>query len=429
MSASFVQELQLLDQQFQLHPQHLAGSREPALVLVRGEGSRLWDATGRVYYDGVSALWNVIVGYGRSELAEAAADQIRLLPFANNYAGTTNEPAVRLAARLARLAPDPLNHVFFTAGGGEANETAMKLARFYWSIRGKTSKHTIISREGAYHGTGFGSMAATGLPSYWEHFGPLAPGFRHVPAFSVQALERCITEEGPDSIAAFIAEPVQGVAGVYPPPPDYFPRVRALCDRYDVLLIADEVITGFGRTGRYWGVQQWGVVPDLLVFAKGVTSGYLPLGGVIASDAIKQEIDSAPAGTRFMHAYTYSGHPVCCAVGLRNLEIIEREGLVECAAQGGIALKTVLESLRELPQVRAVRGLGMMWGVELTTPQLAERAYGQMRDDGLIARFRAANLILAPPLSTSTGELSEMINIFVAAVRAVAGATSICSER
>ncbi|HEY8745324.1 MAG TPA: aspartate aminotransferase family protein [Chloroflexota bacterium] len=413
-------ELGALDRAHQIHPQQLDVDHLAPVVFARGEGAILWDADGRRYLDGLSCLWNVNVGHGRRELATAAADQMATLAFANNYVGFGNEPAIRLAARLAELAPGDLNHVFFTTGGAESNESAFKLARFYWSLRGRPEKVKIISRSGGYHGVGMGAMAATGLPAYWTHFGPLPPGFSQVPAMSAEALEAHIQAEGPETVAAFIAEPVQGVAGVMPPPPDYFPQVRAICDRYDVLLIADEVITGFGRTGRYWGLQNWNVTPDILSFAKGVTSGYLPLGGIIFSERIRAEM-RAEAQERFMHAYTYSGHPTCCAVGLRNLEIIEKEGLVARAAASGRRMLNSLTALQSRPDVVEVRGLGMMAAVEFRTGSgIAARALVEARRRGLITRFREEHLLLAPPLVTSEAELDEMTDIFCASVAAVA---------
>lgn len=416
-------ELGDLDRAHQLHPQQFDAEQQQPVVFTRGEGVTLWDADGRRYLDGISCLWNVNVGHGRRELAAAGAEQMATLAFANNYVGYGNEPAIRLAARLAELAPGDLQHVFFTTGGSQSNESAFKLARFYWSVQGRPEKVKIISRTGGYHGVGMGAMAATGLPAYWSHFGPLPPGFCQVAAMSAQALEAQILAEGPETVAAFIAEPVQGVAGVYPPPDAYFPQVRAICDRHGVLMIADEVITGFGRTGRYWGLDHWDVTPDIIAFAKGVTSGYLPLGGIIFSDRIRAVLH-ANAGERFMHAYTYSGHPACCAVGLRNLEIIEQEGLVARAAASGVRLLNNLALLRAQPFVSEVRGLGMMAAVEFRAGSgIAARALLEARYRGLITRAREENLLLAPPLVTSDAELDEMTAIFQAAITAVAGDT------
>jgi adenosylmethionine-8-amino-7-oxononanoate aminotransferase len=415
-------ELLDVDRAHLLHPQHFDPDHEHAIVFDRGQGAILWDVEGRRYLDGLSCLWNVNVGHGRRELADAAARQMATMAFSSAYVGTTNKPAIELAARLAALAPGDLNTVFFTTGGAESNESAFKTARFYWNVRGRPDKVKILSRTNGYHGVTMGAMAATGLPVFWQRFGPLPPGFGQVAPMSPEALETRILEEGPETVAAFIAEPVQGAGGVYVPPDDYFPQVRAICDRHDVLLIADEVITGFGRTGRYWGVQHWNVTPDILSFAKGVTSGYLPLGGVIISDRIRETLRSAGPDAKWMHAYTYSGHPTCCAVGLRNLDIIEDEGLVERAAASGQRLLAGLAPLRAKPYVQEVRGLGMMAAVELRQGSgIAPRAIAEARRRGLICRFRADIAMLAPPLVTTDAELDEMTGILRESVASVAG--------
>src|SRR5205823_11339175 len=275
--------------------------------------------------------------------------------------------------------------VYFTTGGAESNEAAFKTARFYWKIHGRPDKVTFISRVHAYHGVTMAAASATGMAAYHRMFAPLVPNFVQVaPPYpyrwpdyggkggdpgieAADALEQAILRAGPDTVAAIIAEPVMGAGGVIVPPDSYFPKLREICDRYDVLLIADEVITGFGRTGRWFALGHWGVEPDLVSFAKGVTSGYLPLGGVIVSKRVHDALLAAPMDRRFMHAATYSGHPVCCAVGLRNVEIIENEGLVERAAVMGKRLLAALEGLRDLPVVGEVRGLGLMAGIELVT--------------------------------------------------------------
>ena len=411
-----------LDRDHLLHPQHYDADHEQAIVFDRGEGAIMWDVDGRRYLDGLSCLWNVNVGHGRRELADAAAEQMARLAFATAYIGSTNEPAIRLAARLANLAPGDLNTVFFTTGGAQSNETAFKTARFYWNLKGKPDKIKILSRENGYHGVGMGSMAATGMPIFWHRFGPLPPGFGQIPPLSAEALEERIVREGPETVAAFIAEPVQGAGGVYPPPDDYFPRVREICDRYDVLFLADEVITGFGRTGRYWAVEHWNVVPDMLSFAKGVTSGYLPLGGVIISDRIRETLRAAGPDAKWMHAYTYSAHPTCCAVGLRNLDIIEDERLVERAAQSGARLLSGLAPLRARSDVQEVRGLGMMAAVEFKQGTgLGQLVVLEAKRRGLFTRFRGDIIMLAPCLVTTDAQLDEMTAIIRDSVESVAG--------
>src|SRR6516162_3016626 len=267
-----------------IHPLHHPQDHQQPIVMVEGRGAILKDAEGREYIDGLSCLWNVNAGHGRVELAQAAAEQMSRLAFVSSYAGTTNIPAIRLAERLAALSYANISGVYLTTGGAESNESAFKMARYYWKVQGRPKKVKIISRIHAYHGLTLGAMSATGMAAFHKMFGPLAPDFLQIPApyayrwpgdgdvgiEAADALEQAILREGPDTVAAFIAEPVMGAGGVIPPPPTYFPRVREICDRYDVLLIADEVITGFGRTGRWFGMEHYGVVPDLMVFAKGV---------------------------------------------------------------------------------------------------------------------------------------------------------------
>jgi putrescine aminotransferase len=423
-------ELLEADRRYLVHPLHYPDDHRQPLIVVEGKGAMLRDADGREYIDGLSGLWNVNIGHGRGELADAASAQMRRLAFASAYSGATNEPAVRLAQKIVGLAYSNSAAVYFTTAGAESNESAFKFARYYWKIRDKPHKTKIISRIHAYHGVTMAAMSATGMASYRNMFGPLISGFIQVaPPYAYRwtgyeeagigaadAVEKAILSEGSDTVAAVIAEPVMGAGGVIAPPPSYFPRLREICDRHDVLLIADEVITGFGRTGRWFALGHWGIEPDLVSFAKGVTSGYLPLGGVIASKAVHEAIESAPADRRFMHAATYSGHPVCCAVGLRNVEIIESEGLVERAAIMGRRLLAGLEELRDLPIVGDVRGLGMMCGVELVTDRntktpalgLGARFLRESLARGLLPRLRPGSadppigdtICLAPPLMT-----------------------------
>ena len=414
-----------LDQAYLLHPQHHPADHTAPVIFARGEGAILWDVQGRRYIDGLSCLWNVNVGHGRRELADAGARQMAQLAFANAYAGASNEPAITLAARLAALAPPGLRTTFFTTGGAESNDTAIKTARFYWSLRGQPEKIKVLSRLDGYHGVTMGAMGATALPAFHPRFGPLPAGFRHVPAMDADALEAAIVEEGPETVAAYIAEPVQGAGGVYPPPADYFPRVRRLCDRYGILFIADEVITGFGRTGTFWGLQQWGVAPDLLSFAKGITSGYLPLGGVILSDAIRDVLFAQPPDVKWMHAYTYSAHPTCCAVAHANLDVIEREGLVARAARLGARLQERLAALGELPYVREARGLGMMGAVDLdpaAVPGSAAALVGEMKRRGVFTRHRNDTVMVAPPLVIAEAELEELVDVLAGTLRDLARA-------
>ncbi len=434
-----------VDQAHLIHPLHTAADHQAPIVFVAGEGAVLRDAEGREYIDGLSSLWNVNAGHGRRELAEAAAEQMRRLAYASAYVGFTNEPAVRLAERLLGLAYPNLSGVYFTTGGAESNETAFKIARYFWRRRGMPSKTKVIARYHGYHGVTMAAMSATGIPSYHVMFQPVVPGFIHIPpsypyrypGSMADALEEAIRREGADTVAAFIAEPVIGAGGVIPPATDYFGRIRELCDRHEVLLIADEVITGFGRTGRWFALGHWGIEPDIVSFAKGVTSAYLPLGGVMVSRPIHQAIVEAPAAERFMHAATYSGHPTCCAVALRNLDILERESLVERARTSGARLLSGLQSaLSDLPAVGDVRGLGLICGVELVADKatkapalgLGGKVLAEAKKRGLITRIRAGQvgehpigdtICLAPPLVVTDAQVDRIVQVLREAIGAV----------
>jgi putrescine aminotransferase len=434
-----------LDRRRLVHPLHHASEHPRTRIAVEGRGAMLRTSDGQEYIDGLSSLWNVNIGHGRKELAEAAARQMEKLAFFSAYAGFTNEPAIRLADRLVHLAYPSSEAVYFTTGGAESNESAFKTARFFWKRMGKPDKVKIISRHFAYHGVTMAAMSATSLPGYHKMFGPLVPGFVQVaPPYpyrwpgngdagigAAEAVEQAINDHGADSIAAVIAEPVMGAGGVIVPPDTYFPRLREICDRHDVLLIADEVITGFGRTGRWFALGRWGVEPDIVSFAKGVTSGYLPLGGIILSRRVHEVVENAPAEERYMHAATYSGHPASCAVGLANIDVIEREGLVERAEVVGKRLRDVLETLRALPAVGDVRGLGMLGGVELVEDKgsrkpaigLGPKVLAEAMKRGLIIRLRGGtpgynggppsgdSLCIAPPLMTLEATIDRIVQI------------------
>lgn len=428
--------LQQQDRQ-QLHPlQHPKTHADP-LVIERGEGVYLYTVDGRKILDGMAGLWNVNVGYGREELAQAAYDQMKKLAFTSNFAGMTNIPATQLAHKLSGYAYDKLKTTFFTSGGSEANDSAFKIARYYWKRVGKPEKYKIIARKFAYHGITLGATFATGIERYHKMFGPAVPGFLHVPApypfrydgdvkpgesigmAAARAIEEAILREGAETVAAVIAEPVQGVGGVIVPPEDYFPRVRQLCDQYGVLLIADEVITGFGRTGELFGLNRYGVQPDILSFAKAITSGYQPLGGTQFTDEIYDTVQTAPDTDSFMHGYTYSGHATACAVALRNLQLIEDEQLVERGRQMGARLLAGLQTLSEFSMVGDVRGLGLICGVELVAdkaaktadPALAAKVTRMCQDRGLRTRNVGSTLAFAPPLTITEEEVDEIVRI------------------
>jgi putrescine aminotransferase len=435
------------DRRHLLHPLHHPSAHERPLVIESGHGVWVRTIDGQEYIDGLAGLWNVLVGHGRAELADAAHEQMAQLAYFSNYVGTANVPAIELANRLAGFAYPNLNTTYFTSGGAEANESAFKTVRYYWKRMGKPNKVKVIARDRAYHGVTLAAMSATGMSAYWPMFEPRVPNFTHILApypyrfegdvkpgetigqAAARALEEKILSEGPDTVGAFIAEPVQGAGGVIVPPDDYFPLVRAICDRHEVLLIADEVITGFGRTGQWFALGRWGVQPDILSFAKGITSGYLPLGGIQISDEICDAIMSAPASERWLHAYTYSGHPTCCAVALANLDILEREHLVEAAAQMGARLMDALRGLQdEFECIGNVRGLGLMCAAEFVTDRETKEPAGigpavqqACLDRGLITRIVGDSLLFAPPLVIRPDELDQMVRIARESIAAVQG--------
>lgn len=448
MIQTLAEDLTRQDQAHLIHPLYHPAEHEKPVIFAEGKGALLKDVDGNEYIDGLSCLWNVNVGHGRAELAEAAADQMRRLAFATSYTGASNVPAIELAEKLAALCYPTLNSVYFTTGGAEANESAFKTARFYWKARGRPEKIKVISRYFGYHGLTMAAMSATGMQAYWKMFEPRVPNFLHVePPYRLRCkwcadksactlqcadtLEERILEEGAETVAAFIAEPVLGAGGVIPPPEGYFLRVREICDRNEVLFIADEIITGFGRTGRWFGLERFGVEPDIMSFAKGVTSAYLPLGGIIVSDGIRQAIDSVPVESKYMHAATYSGHPTCCAVGLRNLQIIEDEGLIERAGRMGKRLLSGLLELNANPIVGEVRGFGLMAAVELAADKekreffdpglkVGERVFAELKRRGVFTRVRGDAVLFAPPFVVTDGQVDTLIEATADSIQAVA---------
>ncbi|MDA0269618.1 MAG: aspartate aminotransferase family protein [Chloroflexi bacterium] len=436
------------DQTHLLHPQYYAPDHERPVVFDHGQGVWLVDVQGKRYIDALASLWNVAVGHGRGELADAAAEQMRKVAFTNNYVGFSNVPAIRLASKVIDLAYDNMQGVFFTNSGSESNEGALKAARFYWNLQGRPGKVKLISRERSYHGGTLAASAMTGLPAFWKYFGPLAPEISHTkkpdnlecdctPNSDGECacwMEQAILREDPDTVAAIIVEPVKGAGGVWTPSDDYFPRLREICDRYEVLMIADEVITGFGRTGRWFALEHWGVQPDILSIAKAITSGYVPMGAFIVSAEIFEALKQAPTDARFMHAYTNSGHPTAAAVGLRNLQIMEDERLVENAAVMGEVLADGLRgALEGHPNVAKLRHLGLMAGFSLVkdattgetfepSAQTAIRVQRHMREEGgVITRIVADHVVFAPPLVVNASEIGQIVDATRAAVRAVTG--------
>jgi adenosylmethionine-8-amino-7-oxononanoate transaminase len=383
------------------------------LIFDRAEGVYLYDAHGKEYIDAHASLWLANVGYGREEIVEAAYAQLKKMAYFSMFMGYSNEPAIRLASKLRELtAVEGMGKVFYSDSGSEAVETALKLARQYWRNVGRGNKYKFIARRGAYHGVTFGAMSATGIAANRRAFGPLVPGFRHIPEpncyrnsfglglteeevseAAARALREAIEFEHPDTVAAFIAEPVQGAGGVIIPPPTYLAKCRAICDEYEVLFIADEVITAFGRVGDWFGSRLYGVKPDIMCFAKGITSGYMPLGATTCTDAIYDAFLGAPSeGREFRHGNTYSGHAAATATALANLEIIEREDLPNNAARVGLHLLKGLEGLRRHCIVGDVRGVGLLARVELVQNPETRQPFPQPGVVGALVQRRAQDL-------------------------------------
>jgi adenosylmethionine-8-amino-7-oxononanoate aminotransferase len=424
------------DQEHMIHPLHQNAGHAKGKVWVSGEGSYLTDADGHRFIDGMSCLWNVSLGHGRQELADAAYKQMSQLAYCSSYNGSSNGPAIELAERLAAICYPSINNFYFTSGGGEATDSNFKLARHYWKAMGKPEKTKVISRIWGYHGVTFAAMCATGIAPYWASFEPRIPGFSHIPSpdpyhypqpedgssqgiAAANELEKEILKQGPDTVAMFIAEPVQGAGGVIVPQDDYFPRIREICDKYDVLFVSDEVITGFGRTGKMFGLEHYGVEPDLVQFAKSVTSGYIPLGGIGINNKIAEVIRSSDKP--WMHAYTYSGHPTTCAVGLATLDIIEKEDIVgQAASKGQYLLDQLHSELDGHPHVGNIRGKGMMCGVELVENQAEKSWYAAewgvgpkmtnaMISHGLVTRMRNEVICIAPPITSAESTINDLV--------------------
>jgi putrescine aminotransferase len=452
-----------VDRRHLIHPLHHPVDGANTMVWARGRGATIEDLDGHRYIDGLSGLWNVNAGHGRAALANAAAAQMTTLAYCSGFVGSSNVPAIRLAERLVGLTGGAMDSVFLTSGGAEANESAFKTARFYWKARGRPGKIKVIARDQAYHGLTLQTMSATAMGrAYWNMFEPRVPGFVHVqtcypyryqgarPGETVgqaaaRELEEAILREGADTVAAFVGEPIHGAGGVIYPTDDYWPLVRAICTRHDVLLIADEIITGFGRTGKWFGLQHWNITPDILTFAKGVTSGYLPLGGMMVTRPIRDAMDSVPPQDRWMHAFTYSGHPACCAVALENIDILERERLAANAAAMGDRLKAGLDAaLGDLSITGEIRGgKGLLAAVEFVEDRATKKNFdaglkfaatlrAEMMKRGVFTRTRPSSgphpapgdiLFFAPPLVVSESEIDKLVAAAHDAVQVVAGAS------
>jgi len=411
-------------------------------IITRGEGHHIWDSTGRKYIDGLSGLFVVNAGHGRRRLAEVAARQAQELAFFPLWS-YAHPSAIELADRLADYAPGDLNRVFFSTGGGEAVETAFKLAKHFWKLQGRPMKSKVISRAVAYHGTPQGALAITGIPAMKQMFEPIVPGGFRVPntnfyrahemgfsgsladfgMWAANRIEEMIQFEGPDTVAAVFLEPVQNSGGCFPPPPGYFQRVREICDRYDVLLVSDEVICAFGRIGHMFACDAYGYVPDMITCAKGMTSGYSPIGATIVNERVYEPFKHGD--TAFYHGYTFGGHPVSSAVALANLDIFEEEGLNERVRKNSPVFRASLERLLDLPIVGDVRGDGYFFGIELVKDKATKETFDADESERLLRGFLSKALFeaglycraddrgdpvvqLAPPLTTGPAEFDEI---------------------
>lgn len=415
-------------------------------IITRGDGHHIWDSRGKKYFDGLSGLFVVNAGHGRKRLAEVAAKQAEQLAFFPIWS-YAHPAAIELADRLADYAPGDLNRVFFSTGGGEAVETAFKLAKYYWKLQGRPTKHKVISRAVAYHGTPQGALAITGIPAMKEMFEPITPGGFRVPntnfyraaevgapaedreqfgVWAANRIEEMIQFEGPETVAAVFLEPVQNSGGCFPPPPGYFQRVREICDKYDVLLVSDEVICAFGRIGHMFACDQYGYVPDMITCAKGMTSGYSPIGATIVNERVYEPFKHGD--TAFYHGYTFGGHPVSAAVALENLDIFEEEKLNERVRENSPLFRASLETLLDLPIVGDVRGDGYFFGIELVKDKATKETFNDEESERLLRGFLSKGLYdaglycraddrgdpvvqLAPPLTIGPAEFTEITEI------------------
>ncbi len=417
-----------MSQQHLWHPfADMAQVAGQEVALVSGQGCWVTDEQGRRYLDASASLWYCNVGHGRVELAEAAAAQMRRIAGYHTFDVFTNPPARELARRLAESSPTgPGSAAFFSSGGSEAVDTAAKLARRYWEVRGQPERRMLVAREGAYHGMAAFGTSLAGIVPNRDGWGPLVREVVHVDADDPDALSE-VLERHPGEVGGFIGEPVRGAGGIYPPPPDYWERVQTLCREHDVLLIVDEVVTGFGRLGTDFGCTRFGIVPDLVCVAKGVSSGYAPLGAVLAGARVRDALWSPGLGA-LRHGYTYSGHPTACAVGLANLDILERERLPERVRDLEPVLSERLGPLAEHPLVDEVRTVGLLAGVELSAsaraaaPDLTERVTRRAREHGVLVRNLVGHTLqISPPFVITPEELAHLADVLRTSLDDVAG--------
>jgi putrescine aminotransferase len=431
-------EWQELDSKHYMHPftDHKDLARQKSRIITRAEGVYIYDADGNKILDGMAGLWCVNVGYGRDEIVDAAEKQMRELPYYNSFFQCAHPPSIELSKVLTDVAPPSFNHVFYTGSGSESNDTIVRMVRRYWDLLGQPEKQVIISRQNAYHGSTMAGASLGGMKPMHSQGGLPIPGIVHIEQpyyfgsdrslspeeFGIETarkLEKKIQEIGVDKVAAFIGEPIQGAGGVIIPPKTYWPEIQRICDEYGILLITDEVITGFGRVGEWFGADYYGVKPDLMPFAKGVTSGYLPLGGVMVGDRVASVI--IDKGGEFFHGYTYSGHPAACAVAIANLHITRREGLVERVRDDiGPYLQARWAELGEHPLIGETRMVGLMGAMEIVANKATCQRFDENQGvgticrnlsvaNGLVMRAVGDTMVVAPPLVISHAEVDELV--------------------
>ncbi len=434
------EQLQEIDSHHHLHPftdskvLHEVGSR----IITRADGIYIWDNDGNRIIDGMAGLWCVNIGYGREELAEAASRQMRELPYYNTFFQTSHPPVIELSKRLSTITPRNFNHVFLTNSGSEANDTVIRMVRLYWATVGKPGRSTIISRHNSYHGSTIGAASLGGMAYMHAQGGLPIPGIEHIrqPYWyqesngmdpdefglaAAGALEEKILEIGEDKVAAFIAEPIQGAGGVIVPPDSYWPEISRICKKYEILFVADEVICGFGRTGQWFGTDFYDLDPDLMVIAKGLSSGYIPIAGAVLSDAVASVL--IDDGGEFAHGFTYSGHPVACAVANENIRILEEEKIVERVREStGPYFQRRLRELEDHPLVGEVRGVGLIAGIELVEDKRTRKLFDAELNigikcrnistrRGLVMRAIGDSMVLSPPLITTRSQIDDIIRI------------------
>ncbi|MEZ8142157.1 aminotransferase [Enterovibrio norvegicus FF-454] len=431
--------LQALDNAHYLHPfsDHKTLRETGARMIVRAQGVYIWDSNGNRILDGMAGLWCTNIGYGEKRLADAAHRQMLELPYYNSFFQCAHPPVVELAKEIADLAPDHMNQVFFTGSGSESNDTVLRMVRHYWTLKGQPEKFNIIGRHNGYHGSTVAGASLGGMKGMHKQGGLPIPGIHHIPQpywfgeggdltpeeFGIktaQELEKAILEIGEDKVAAFIAEPFQGAGGVIIPPSTYWPEINRILAKYDILMITDEVISGFGRTGEWFGCQHFGITPDFMPIAKGMTSGYIPMGGVIVSDRVANAFQEK--GGDFNHGFTYSGHPVAAAVALENLRVMKEKNLIRYVKEDiGPYLQQQWQTLADHPLVGEARGLGLVAAIELVKDKASRSRFaesvgigGICRDlsveNGLVMRACGDTMIISPPLVITRAEVDELIH-------------------